>query len=221
MTAPIRVLRLFVLFDPVLAQREWSRTGNRRQSLNRQLGRISWPVLVPNPNQRLLSSSAVDLHDSIAGFQSGLFGRAARDHALHQSGSGPLPARRDFLTKSRTGIGRRAQRPRCERLNPGGAKRDPQHLRKRPTSRDQNHRFCATQVPGCTMHWERQCGGFLCEPEWQQPDVIRTMCILETSGWNAWAGSLRALRIAENAHCRECPKRFACLYARKPKTHRR
>ncbi len=67
------------------------------------------------------------------------------------------------------------------------------------------------------MVFGRQRGGFFRQPEWQQPSVIRTTCVFETSGWNAWGGSLRALRIAENAHCRKCPKRFTCLEARGPR----
>ncbi len=63
------------------------------------------------------------------------------------------------------------------------------------------------------MGFGRQRGGFWRQSEWQQPSVIRSMCLLETSGWAAWARSSLALRIAENAHCRECPKRFTCLDA--------
>ncbi len=60
------------------------------------------------------------------------------------------------------------------------------------------------------MHRDRQFGGFWRQSEWLQPRIIRTTCVLETSGWAAWAGSLRVLGIAEKAHCRQCPKRFTC-----------
>ncbi len=52
--------------------------------------------------------------------------------------------------------------------------------------------------------------GFWRQSEWKQPSVIRTMCMMETSGWHAWASSSLVLCVAEDAHCRECPKRFAC-----------